>query len=71
MTEKTFLDELKAIKEEYEMKAKNDVHMRTISKLLAIEKKALYGIYHQKNKQMEKEILSEMSAYKEFLDASK
>jgi hypothetical protein len=65
------LDELKALKEEDDMKAQNDVHMRTIVKLLAIEKKALYGTFHQKNKQMEKEILSELVAYKELLNASK
>jgi hypothetical protein len=65
------MNELKSIKEEEQRRLENDVYMRTIVKLLTIEKKALYGSFPQKNKSIDKEITSELKAYRDQLDAAK
>lgn len=65
-------DNLIAIKEEMLQEQENDVIQRTLSKLIAIEKEAVYGARaSNKNTRMEKVIETEFKAYKEKLDASK
>ena len=60
-----FIDELNEFKKEEENEWNNDVIKRTISKLLSIEKKAMYGSLRGKAKEMDKIILAEIRNSKE------
>ena len=63
---------LLAIKEELLQDQENDVIQRTLSKLIVIEKEAVYGAKSSnKNTRMEKIIEIEFKAYKEKIDATK
>lgn len=63
--------EMARLKEMEEEAEKNDVVKRTLSKLLAIEKKATYGtVPGGRFKLLEKEILAELKNFKEEDDAS-
>ena len=63
--------EMNNLKEIEVQAEKNDVIKRTLSKLLAIEKKATYGtVSGGKFKLLEKEILAELKNFKEEKNAS-
>lgn len=65
-------NELIAIKNEMLREQENDVVQRTLSKLIAIEKEAVYGAkVSNKNSKIEKIIESEFNSYKERIDAAK
>ncbi|MBL3529625.1 MAG: hypothetical protein JMN27_18230 [gamma proteobacterium endosymbiont of Lamellibrachia anaximandri] len=57
--------ELAALKEDDEKKWNGDIIKRTISKLLSIEKRSLYGAVKRKNKMMDEILLSELKKYRE------
>jgi|TARA_A200000159_G_C7337089_1_gene345550 hypothetical protein len=65
------LEEFKKLKEEDEKERKNDVFFRTIEKLLAIERRAIYGTLSQKHKRIEAEIDKELNNYSESRNANK
>ncbi len=63
--------EMKKLKKADEKSEKNNVIKRTLSKLLAIEKKATYGfVKGGRHNLLEKEILAEIKNYKEENNAS-
>lgn len=59
------IEQLNELKEEDENEWQDDVIKRTISKLLSIEKKAMYGSLRGKAKEMDKIILAEIKNIKE------
>jgi len=68
---KSVMDELIEIKQAEENSWDDDIVKRTISSLLAVEKKALYGSLRGKQKKMEEIIISELSNYRELENANK
>jgi len=62
---KTIVNLLNEIKEEEKKEWDEDVIKRTISKLLSIEKKAMYGSFRGKAKEMDKIILAELNRSQE------
>jgi hypothetical protein len=64
------LSQLNEIKEEEKKEWNDDVIKRTISSLLSIEKKALYGSLRGKARLMDDIILSEMKNTKEKVSAT-
>ncbi len=65
------LSDLNDMKEESEKEWDDDVIKRTISSLLSIEKKALYGSLRNKAKQMDVIVLAEMKNNKEKVSVTK
>ena len=69
---KDIKDELISLKNEMLREQENDVVQRTLSKLIAIEKEAVYGAkISNKNSKIEKIIESEFNSYKERINAAK
>lgn len=60
--------ELEGIMKEDAMSWQTDILKRTVVKLLAVEKKATYGVLRAKNKQIAEIIDSEFKNYKEELN---
>ncbi len=65
------VSQLKEIKDENEKEWDENIIKRTISSLLSIEKKALYGALRGKAKLMDDIILNEMKNHKEKSGAAK
>ena len=65
------MNELSEIKEEYVKEWNEDIIKRTISSLLSIEKKALYGSLRGKPKLMENIIINELKNHKELSGVTK
>lgn len=63
--DKRMVDILNDIKREEDQKWEDDVVLRVIKSLLAIEKKSLYGSYRGKNKELDKIITNEIKNYLE------
>tara|TARA_B100000929_G_scaffold282353_1_gene262269 strand:+ start:2413 stop:2649 length:237 start_codon:yes stop_codon:yes gene_type:complete len=63
--------ELQDIQHEETEKRESDIHLRTIEKLLSIEKLAIYGTLPQKHKRIESEIDKELNNYKVHRNANK
>ena len=60
-----FMDELRKIKEEEEKKNQTDIYLRTLQKLLTIEKESLYGKKTSgKNAKFDKVIDAEFKKYR-------
>lgn len=64
-TKDEFMAELGKIKAEEHARSGADVIQRTVSHLLSIEKKSMYGSVRGKGKMMEEVIIREIANYKE------